>query len=59
MLTDGVVEWDPNGIQMTGKRPYGDNTSNMTQLVQSARRICQEKKLAPVEYESDLVLGSL
>ena len=56
VLTDGDTEWDPNNIEMSRYRPYGDNHDV---AVKAARRICEQRTRAPMEYESDLVLGSI
>ena len=56
VLTDGEREWEPNEVEMSGNRPCGDN---VTSTVQAARRVCKQRTMAPVEYESDLVLGSI
>ena len=56
VLTDGDTEWDPSNIEMSRNRPYGDNYDV---AVKAARRICEQRTRAPIEYESDLVLGSI
>jgi len=56
VLTDGDTEWDPNSIEMSRHRPYGDNYNI---VVKAARQICEQQTRAPMEYESDLILGSI
>ena len=56
VLTDGDVEWDPNGVKMTGNRPYGDNTEV---TIQEVTRENKRRRAVPIECESDLVLGSI
>ena len=41
---------------MSRHRPYGDNASV---TIQSVHRALEKRKRSPVEYESDLVLGSI
>ena len=56
-LTDGEIEWDPYHIEMFGDRPYGDNaTRDERRMIKSAQR---QRQSHPVEFESDLVLGSV
>ena len=40
---------------MSRNRPYGDNVK----AIKSASRVCKKRKRDPIEYESDLVLGSI
>ena len=40
ILTDGEIEWDPNGVEMSRNRPYGDNVK----AIKSASRICEKRK---------------
>ena len=55
VLTDDAIEWDPNNIEMSSNRPYGDRhaTINQVKLENQRRREVQ------VEHESDLCLGSI
>ena len=40
---------------MSKNRPYGDNVK----AIKSASRVCEKQKRDPIEYESDLILGSI
>ena len=57
VLTDGKNEWSPSSVEMSSNRPYGDNT---TITIQAVTRENYRRALSrPIEYESDLVLGSI
>ena len=49
-------EWNPQGIETSRNCPYGDNASA---TVQSVHCVLEKRKRSPIEYESDLVLGSI
>lgn len=55
-LTDGTTEWDPNAIEMSCHRPYGDDLMNEARMIQKVQR---NRDRAPVDFESDLILGSI
>ena len=55
-LTSGS-EWNPKTVMMNSNRPYGDNANE--RIVQSVVRENIKRREVPVEYESDLVLGSI
>ena len=38
VLTGGEIEWDPNGIEMSSNRPYGNNMK----AIKSAGRVCEK-----------------
>ena len=38
VLTDGEIGWDPNGVEMSRNRPYGDNVK----AIKSASRVCEK-----------------
>ena len=40
VLTDGDTEWDPDHIEMSRYRPYGDNHDV---AIKAARRICEQR----------------
>ena len=57
VLTNGKNEWNPSSVEMSSNRPYGDNT---TITIQAVTRENYRRALSrPIEYESDLVLGSI
>lgn len=56
VLTDGEIKWNPSDVQMSHNRPYGDIASVRIEAVWRENR---KRKHVPVEYESDLVLGSI
>ena len=57
VLTDGNTEWNPTSVEMTSKRPYGDNAHTTWQAVR--RKNLTRAQARPVEHESDLVLGAI
>ena len=40
---------------MSRNKPYGDSVK----AIKSASRVCEKRKRDPIEYESDLMLGSI
>jgi len=57
VLTDDEIPWDPYSIEMSPNRPYGGQTISELRSVRKA--ITTKASAAPVECESDLVLGSI
>lgn len=55
VLTDDEMEWDPTGVEMRDDSSSNGNTIRIQQAWTERERRCH----VPIEYESDLCLGSI
>ena len=54
VLTDSVIEWDPQLVEISTNRPYEDNYIRVNAITAGDKR-----RWVAVEHESDLCLGSI